>query len=145
MTTFKRIGIFGRVRNIGVKQTLKALIKYLLGLKVEIFIEAETAEAIENTSLPILARDQLGGHCDLLIVVGGDGSLLHAAHAAVNQELPVLGINRGSLGFLTDILPSDLEKIKEILRGKYILEKRFFIDEFDGVSWHFTRPRRCIE
>ena len=48
-------------------------------------------------------------------------------HAVVNDEIPVLGINRGSLGFLTDIIPSQLDKIKEILDGKYTIEKRFLL------------------
>lgn len=126
-TTFKSIGIIGRVRNPGVKDTLRALIKYLEKLKLQIFIEEETADSLNEKSLSIIPREKLGKHCDLLIVVGGDGSLLHAAHIAINQDLPVLGINRGSLGFLTDILPTELEKIQAILKGQYFLEKRFLL------------------
>lgn len=124
---FKKIGVIGRVKTTGVKDTLKTLIKYLQNLKQSIVIESETAESIDETHLPIVTRDELGSHCDLLIVVGGDGSLLNAAHAVVNHKIPVLGINRGSLGFLTDILPTELGKIKDILEGKYILEKRFLL------------------
>lgn len=125
--TFKSIGIIGRVRNTGVKETFKALIDYLQKLHLHIYIEEDTAETLNETSLPSLSREKLGQHCDLLIVVGGDGSLLHAAHIAVNQDLPVLGINRGSLGFLTDILPTELSKIEPILRGEYTVEKRFLL------------------
>jgi NAD+ kinase len=124
---FKRIGIFGRVRTESVKETFLALINYLLKLQLEIVIEEETADDNNPHNLPVVPREQLGSHCDLLIVVGGDGSLLHASHAAVNQNLPVLGINRGSLGFLTDILPTQLEQIGEILKGKYIREERFLL------------------
>src|SRR5579864_6755026 len=109
---FNKIGIIGRVRNAGVKETLKALTDYLIGLKQDLVIENETAESIENNSLPSFSRDELGKKCDLLIVVGGDGSLLNAAHAVVNHNIPVLGINRGSLGFLTDIHPTELSKVK---------------------------------
>jgi NAD+ kinase len=126
-TAFKSVGIIGRVRNPGVKETLQALIKYLHTLKQQFYIEEDTADALGEENLSILTREKLGMYCDLLIVVGGDGSLLHAAHIAVNQDLPVLGINRGSLGFLTDILPSELEKIQGILEGKYVLEKRFLL------------------
>ena len=76
---------------------------------------------------PLLSREELGKRCHLLIVVGGDGSLLHAAHAVIKNEVPVLGINRGRLGFLTDINPSHLKKIKPILDGEYRLEKRFLL------------------
>lgn len=124
---FKTIGIIARVKNPLVKDTLNALTDYLLSLQQNLLIETETAESLINTSLPTIAREDLGKQCDLLIVVGGDGSLLNAAHAVVNDQIPVLGINRGSLGFLTDILPSQLEKIKEILAGKYVIEKRFLL------------------
>jgi NAD+ kinase len=77
--------------------------------------------------LTLIPRDELSKHCQLLIVVGGDGSMIYAAHTIIHDEIPVLGINRGRLGFLTDILPTELQKIKGILEGKYNLEKRFFL------------------
>lgn len=125
--TFKAIGIIGRVKNLEVKDTLSALIDYLIQLKKNLIIEKETAESLSSSNLKTLPRDQLGKQCDLLIVVGGDGSMLNAVHAVVNDEIPILGINRGSLGFLTDVLPTQLDKIKDILEGKFILEKRFLL------------------
>lgn len=124
---FKTVGIIGRVKNPKVKDTLHALIDFLSHLAVTIIIEEETADCLTASTLQRIHRDQLGHHCDLLIVVGGDGSLLNAAHAVVNQNTPILGINRGSLGFLTDILPSQLEKISDILQGNYTVEKRFLL------------------
>lgn len=126
-STFKTIGILGRVKNPGVKETLKALIHFLQALPYKILIETETAEPLHNPALLTIARDQMGQACDLVIVVGGDGSLLHAAHAIIDSETPVIGINRGSLGFLTDIHPAELDKIKSILEGNYHLEKRFLL------------------
>lgn len=126
-TMFKTVGIFGRVKNNGVKETLKSLIEYLHQLSQPVLVEEETAEPLNDPSLKTISKDQISSECDLLIVVGGDGSLLHATHAIVNSNIPVLGINRGSLGFLTDILPSELDKVKAILEGKYILEKRFLL------------------
>ncbi|MBX3709351.1 MAG: NAD(+) kinase [Gammaproteobacteria bacterium] len=137
---FKTIGIFGRVKNPGVIETLKALISYLRNLNQEILIDSETADALEDTSLVCINRSELSKRCNLLIVVGGDGSLLHAAHTIVNDEIPVLGINRGRLGFLTDILPTDLTRIKSILEGDYILEKRFLlsatVEHHDTILGH---------
>ena len=124
---FKTIGIIGRVRTPGVKETLKTLIDYLLGMKLKVIIDSETAEPLDNLSLPTFPREQLGKNADLIIVVGGDGSLLHAAHDVVDDEKPILGINRGSLGFLTDIHPTELEKIHDILQGHYTVEKRFLL------------------
>lgn len=124
---FNVIGVFGRVRSKGVIETLKALINYLHSLNKQICVDGETAAALQDPSLKGTPREALGKQCDLLIVVGGDGSFLHATHTVVNDEVPMLGINRGSLGFLTDILPTELKKIKAILDGEYILEKRFLL------------------
>lgn len=124
---FKTIGILGRVKNPGVRETLKALIEFLKKLPLKILVETETSQPLSDSSLEMISREEIGKKCDLLIVVGGDGSLLHATHAIVNYETPVIGINRGSLGFLTDIHPTELHKIKSILEGKYILEKRFLL------------------
>lgn len=124
---FETIGIIGRVKIPEVKDTLLSLITTLRELKQTIVVEAETAESLNDPNLTLVSREELGARCNLLIVVGGDGSLLHAAHAIVNHRTPVLGINRGRLGFLTDINPSELDKIKNILDGNYTIEKRFLI------------------
>jgi NAD+ kinase len=124
---FKTIGIIGRLRNPGVKETLKALADYLQELGVAIVIETETAESLIDDDYKEVAREELGSTCDLVIVVGGDGSLISAAHSVIASGTPVLGINRGKLGFLTDILPTQLHKIKAILNGGYTLEKRFLL------------------
>jgi len=137
----KTIGVIGRVTNPGVKETLKILIDYLHHLDKKTFIDADTAAALQDTSLATLPRDKLGKNCDLVIVVGGDGSLLNAAHTLVHDEVPVLGINRGSLGFLTDIHPTELNKVKAILDGDFILEKRFLLRasiELHGSPLHST-------
>lgn len=127
MTTFKTVGIFGRVKNAGVGETLKALVHYLSELNQNFFVESETAGQLHGENLKTISREKLGEHCDLLIVVGGDGSLLHATHTIIDQNIPVLGINRGSLGFLTDIHPTELKKIQSILQGHYTLEERFLL------------------
>jgi len=124
---FRTIGIIGRVNNQGVKETLHALIHFLSTLPIKVVIDAETATSLTSSNFPTLSRNQLGEHCDLIIVVGGDGSLLHATHDIINCKAPLLGINRGSLGFLTDINPTELEKITAILKGDYLLEKRFLL------------------
>lgn len=137
MTQFNTIGIIGRVRNTGVKETLKILIDYLSKMKLDIIIDAETAKSLDHLELPILTPQEFGKKADLIIVVGGDGSLLHATHAVIEYEKPILGINRGSLGFLTDIHPTELEKIHSILEGKYSLEKRFLLTA--SITHHDTQ------
>ncbi len=126
--SFKTIGIMGRVKNPGVIEALKALIDYLISLNQTVLIEEETATALlDDNSLETVPKEELSKRCHLVIVIGGDGSLLKAAHAVIKDQVPVLGVNRGRLGFLTDIHPTELEKIKSILEGDYILERRFLL------------------
>ncbi len=124
---FQTIGIIGRVRNDGVKETLKSLIDHLLKLKLEVILDTDTAKALDNPPLSTLSGQKLDDKADLIIVVGGDGSLLHAIHSLGEHKKPILGINRGSLGFLTDIHPTEFEKIDAILKGEYTVEKRFLL------------------
>lgn len=126
-SAFKMIGIFARVKNPGVRETLGTLIEYLKKLEQNFLIESETAAALHDPSLPMISKEELSKHCEMLIVVGGDGSLLNATHTVIHNEIPVLGINRGRLGFLTDILPNHLSKIEEILKGHFTIEKRFLL------------------
>lgn len=124
---FKTIGLYGRVKSPGVIDSLKAVIGFLRQINQDFVVEAETGEALDDKELTLIDHDLISSKCNLLIVVGGDGSLLHAAHAVIRDETPVLGINRGRLGFLTDIHPTEFDKIKAILNGDYLLEKRFLL------------------
>ncbi|ALO46542.1 NAD(+) kinase [Pseudohongiella spirulinae] len=129
MSTFKKLGLVGRPGHAGVVSTLRRLIEYLQTRHLEIVLEQSTAELLPDISLPVHRRHELGGECDLVVVVGGDGSMLNAARALVNHDVPVLGINRGRLGFLTDILPEELEtSLDAVLAGRYREEKRFMLD-----------------
>lgn len=122
---FKTVGVIGRQRKEDISDTLVALKSLLAHKKIAVVMETETATHLPTHTLPTYSRDELGRHCDLIIVVGGDGSLLNAARAAIDRQIPVLGINRGRLGFLTDIHPSELEhKVSEVLDGQYQEEQR---------------------
>ncbi|MCH9754900.1 MAG: NAD(+) kinase, partial [Gammaproteobacteria bacterium] len=126
---FTTIGLIGRQGMKDVSDTLIAVLDYLQSHQYEVLVEEETAHCFKNRQFTSSARDQLAQKVDLLIVVGGDGSFINAAHSAVKHNTPVLGVNRGRLGFLTDIHPQDLEKkIGEVLNGNYQEEKRFLLN-----------------
>lgn len=117
----------GRPNVVGVPDTLMALKESLLSLDIEILVEENTHKLMDKSTLPVIESDRIPKDCDLIVVVGGDGSLLAAAHIALPYHLPVLGINRGRLGFLTDIYPDELTKISAVLKGHYHEEKRFLL------------------
>tara|TARA_R110002072_G_scaffold216658_3_gene374105 strand:- start:6973 stop:7863 length:891 start_codon:yes stop_codon:yes gene_type:complete len=129
MQTFTRIGLIGRPGHAGVVETLGRLIGFLQTRGLSVVLEQGTAELLPDAALTEYRRHELGAECDLVIVVGGDGSMLNAARALVSHNVPVLGINRGRLGFLTDVRPEDIEEtLGAVLDGHYYEEKRFLLE-----------------
>lgn len=126
---FRSVAIFARKRNVENIATLQVIINCLQAYNVKLGIEQETANLLPDINLPVITRDQLSTEAELFVVVGGDGSLLSAARCAADYQKPVLGVNRGRLGFLTDIHPDEFAvKIQEVLAGNYLEEQRFLLD-----------------
>ena len=126
---FKRVILYARQyrANQDVNETLHRLVDYLHRQHIETFLDADAASSFD-LHLPILSREDMDEHHDLIVVVGGDGSLLSAARMAITVNVPVIGINRGRLGFLTDILPHELEtQLGAVLAGHYHEERRFLL------------------
>ena len=128
MTQFSSIGLIGRRDSESTQYSLKRLIAYLGERSVTMYMDEETSLEMPDSGLPIKSRADLAKLCDLIIVVGGDGSLLAAARAFAGHPVKLLGINRGRLGFLTDISPEEIEyKVGEVLDGKFTQEERFLL------------------
>ncbi|NIB41133.1 NAD(+) kinase [Pseudomaricurvus alkylphenolicus] len=129
MADFKHVGLIGRPGSERALHTLKRLIRYLHSCGTNVVLEESTATALPGHTMEVCSYEALGKACDLVIVVGGDGSLLGAARSLAKYKVPLLGVNRGRLGFLTDITPNDIEnKVGEVLDGKYMMETRFLLD-----------------
>lgn len=129
MEQFRNIGIIGRLGSAQVLDTVRRLKKFLLERHLHVILEDSIAEVLPGHGLQTASRKTLGEICDLVVVVGGDGSMLGAARALARYKIPVLGINRGSLGFLTDIKPDELEvKVAEVLEGRFVEESRFLLE-----------------
>ena len=114
---FKSIGVIAKRDHIHINEYLCKVLSFLHERDLNIFNLNSRAEI-----------ERLGSGCDLVIVIGGDGTLLQAARLLAQYDVYLLGINLGRLGFLTDISPTEIEKyLDEILTGKFIEEKRFLI------------------
>ncbi|HQZ88363.1 MAG TPA: NAD(+) kinase [Gammaproteobacteria bacterium] len=131
---FNRIGLFAKHNNSSVLDTLEKLIHFLQKRGHTLSIETQSAALLSNQgnldhNIQIIPKEYLGEAVDLVIVIGGDGSLLNAARAIVAHQVPVVGINRGRLGFLADILPENMEQeLNDILEGHYLEEQRFLLN-----------------
>jgi NAD+ kinase len=130
MNTFKKVALFSRRQMTPpMVETLAVVSAFLQEQKLEVIWEKETADAMGPVEGKVLSAEEIGKNCDLAIVVGGDGCLLGASHALVDYNIPIVGVNRGQLGFLTDINPHDVsEELKKILDGEYTEEHRFLLN-----------------
>ncbi len=130
MEEFRNIGMIGRLNSNKVVESIRRLSRYLMEEGYHVILDDRIAEVMPGHGLQVSKVSMLGEICDLVIVVGGDGSLLGAARALNRSNIPLLGINRGRLGFLTDISPDDTmcEEVQAVLDGEYDTEKRFLLD-----------------
>ncbi|MCI6797452.1 MAG: NAD(+)/NADH kinase, partial [Succinatimonas sp.] len=116
--------ILSKVYHRPVAGAIREIACKLRALGVEPYLDQNTSVGFDIPEIPSLSRSQMSTK-DLFIVVGGDGSLLGAARTLVDLRVPMLGVNRGHLGLLTDVSPSDLgENLKKIVAGRYSIEQR---------------------
>jgi NAD+ kinase len=126
---FQKIGLIGKHGDPSVRETLLKLGDFLSGQDCEVVYETHTRRMLDGKSVTGRAEISLPGQPDLAIIVGGDGTLLHAARVLSQQNIPMLGINLGRLGFLVDISPDEMVlRLSEILRGDFEQEHRFLLE-----------------
>lgn len=126
---FRTVGILAKPSDDRLAGTLETLVAHLQARGVGILLDQATLPDLAILrDHPRAARDELGKRSDLVIAVGGDGTLINAAHCLAAYDKPVLGINLGRLGFLVDISPDELtSRLDRILAGEYIAESRFLL------------------
>jgi len=125
---FKTIGLWGRLSERSVADPALQIGKHLAHLGVEVYAVAQQGAEILG-DVERVDEEEIAGRVDLLVAIGGDGNMLRAARRAAAHGVPLLGINRGRLGFLTDISPEHmLEAIDAILAGDYHAEDRQMLE-----------------
>ena len=126
---FNNIGIVGRLGSPSVEQSVQRLLQLLEQQQKAYSIEQSLADAMSDLGCTTKSRTQLGNWADLIIVVGGDGTFLGAARDFASFNVPMVGINRGRLGFLTDIMPEAMHAgMQEIFAGQFRMEDRFLLN-----------------
>ncbi|EGR0722147.1 NAD(+) kinase [Vibrio alginolyticus] len=124
------IAIIGKPRDQQAIQTHKELYQWLTFEDYKVFIDDRLAAILDDIPQSQFASlVELGKNADLAIVVGGDGNMLGAARILSRFDVPVIGVNRGNLGFLTDLNPDDFQaSLQAVLDGEYIEEERFLLE-----------------
>jgi NAD+ kinase len=126
---FRTIALIGRYKSRDVAEPLEALGRYLAGEGCNVLVEQETASESGVARFPVVQREEIGHKADLVVVLGGDGSMLSAARLLAPTSVPLIGVNQGRLGFLTDIaLGAMIEQMGKVLAGEYQIEPRTMLD-----------------
>lgn len=125
----KTIALIGKYNAVGMGELINALAHYLHQSGYAVVIEEQSAKSFELSDFPVMSVMQMGTHVDVAIVIGGDGTMLGVARQIAPFNVPLIGVNHGRLGFMTDI-PRDemMSAITQILNGKHIAEKRSLLE-----------------
>lgn len=123
-----KVGITSKPRKPEIRQIVPALAVWLRERGLEVLMDKETGANIE-ASEPCLSRNEVVASADLVVVLGGDGTLLATARAVGEKAVPILAVNLGALGFLTVITLAELyPTLESVLAGKFKTERRVRID-----------------
>jgi len=121
-------GIISKPNRELLSSVIPPLVKWLRGQKIEVFVDQETQECVDPGA-PTMAREALAAQVDLMIVLGGDGTLLSAARALGSHKVPILAVNLGGLGFLTSVTLDELYPLLEqVVAGKHRISERMMLD-----------------
>lgn len=130
MSLYRRVGVITRPDTPDLADTLSTLIHFLQQQQIEVYLdEVSVAEGqlAANSRLPeshIASKTELAQQCDLIIVLGGDGTFLSAAREVAPYRVPLVGVNLGHLGFLSQVPQQNMiEELSRILMGNYLTEE----------------------
>jgi NAD+ kinase len=122
---FKKVALFGKYHAPGARSVLMQIAAFLEHQDCEVFLEGETAQCCDISQFGAYTFQQIGETCDLGLVVGGDGTMLGVGRQMAGYELPLIGINQGRLGFITDIRFEDFEAVLQpMLAGQFLEDRR---------------------
>jgi NAD+ kinase len=125
---FKKIAILGNPADDAVLDTVVAVVEHLTAAGVETVVSDQLPQPAAPAVRSQVADAGIAADADLVIAVGGDGTMLYAARQAFAHQVPVLGINRGRLGFLADIKPDEIpQSIDAVLAGEFTSEQRMLL------------------
>lgn len=137
---FSRVALIGKFQAEGIGHVLDQLSELIQSQGCSVWIEEETATFTKNQHRPTININQILGNIDVVIVIGGDGTLLGVSRHLAGANIPVIGINMGRLGYMTDISLQEVELlIPQMLSGNYESDSRNLLEASvirNGVTTH---------
>ena len=141
--SFNTIVLTGKYRDPRVGDSLLILARHLAAAGVRMLLDPGVKMEFPGISVEPLAEGELAAAADLVIAVGGDGTMLYASRLVAGHDVPLLGINRGRLGFLADITPGEmLRRLDEVLAGDYEEDRRLMLEAV--IDNGNETPRRAL-
>jgi NAD+ kinase len=126
---FSRVALVGKYQADGMQERLKELAELLAKQGCEVFVESATASHLSLTAYPIKKVEEFAGAIDLAIVLGGDGTMLGIGRQLAGSHVPLVGINMGRLGYMTDIPIQNVQAVlPQIIAGDYEADDRTLLD-----------------
>jgi NAD+ kinase len=126
---FSRVALVGKYQADGMQERLNDLATLLSQLGCEVFVESATASHLGLTAYPIKKVDEFAGAIDLAVVLGGDGTMLGIGRQLAGSNVPLVGINMGRLGYMTDIPIQNVQTVlPQIIAGEYEADTRTLLD-----------------
>ena len=134
---FRHAVIVGKYQARGIREVLEEIAHFLVSQGLEVSFERETAHATGVTDFEALSAPEMGQRCDIAVVVGGDGTMLGIARELALWKMPLVGINQGRLGFITDVAIGQYkEALAPMVAGDYEEESRSMLE---GDVWRDGR------
>lgn len=139
---FQTIALVVRPNTDGIEESVGSVVDFLHGAGYAVVFEEQTAAHVAPPprGVRVMGASEIGAHCDAAIVMGGDGTMLGVARQLAPFDVPLIGINQGRLGFMTDIpLEGMLDVLAKILGGSYKAERRTLLEGHvmrEGVTIH---------
>ena len=128
-SAFRTIALIGKYKSPEIAESLMALAGFLGSRGVEVLVEEGTAALVRADGLTVASYRSIGKQADLAIVLGGDGSMLTAARHLAETGVPLVCVNQGRLGFMTDLARNSmLDGVADLLDGKFKSEERFLLE-----------------
>ena len=125
---FKTVALIGKYKNPDIIVPLLSLARYLQERNVEVILDRLTASNVAENKWPVLDMEEIGSRVNLAVVLGGDGTMLNIARKLAPFGVPLVGVNQGRLGFLTDLsIDTMVETLGSMLDGQYIEERRMLL------------------
>ena len=136
---FRHVALIGKYQAVGSRSALEDIAQFLHSQGCEVSLEADTANNTGLAGYPALSVAQIGAQCDLGLVVGGDGTMLGIGRQLAQHGVPLIGINQGRLGFITDIPFEGFQAtLGPMLRGQFEEEARAMMQA------HVMRDGHCV-